>query len=128
MNKTTRILLIDDHPGVLEVAVDTLRESLDCQVDGVESGQQGVDLCLSNEYNIICTDYIMPNMNGADFIRKIRSSKGLNKKAKIFIVTGDPESAAKDIQDLTDINIIKKVDGVQILVDVLKNYFEPAKA
>ena len=67
------LLLVDDEPMNIFVAVKFLEEFDNIKIDTAENGEQGLDLFKKNNYDIILTDMNMPNMGGDEFIQHVRN-------------------------------------------------------
>ena len=71
-----RVLLADDDPVLLETARDTLR-SIGAEADTVSSGQEAVRLVSEKtDYRVVILDCKMPDMDGIEAARQIRSKVG----------------------------------------------------
>jgi CheY-like chemotaxis protein len=84
------ILVIDDDVAV----ADTLAMVLDSEgfhARAVYSGEEGVELARSFEFDFLVTGVVMPQMNGIDAAIQIRK---LLPKCKILLVSGDNETSA----------------------------------
>ena len=71
------VLIADDDPVLLETAVDTL-ESLGISVDQATTGTEALEMvCHRHEsgtdYNVVMLDWKMPDMDGIETIRRIRT-------------------------------------------------------
>jgi len=66
-----RILLIDDNKHGL-VARRTVLQENGHEVTAAGSGQDGLDLFASGPFDLVVTDYRMPEVSGQQVIRKIR--------------------------------------------------------
>ena len=80
-----KALIIDDNLSgrkILSSYLDTWKIAN----DGVSSGQEAIDIIVNKkkQYNIIFVDYLMPEMNGVDFVTKLLEL--INKKEKPYIV------------------------------------------
>ena len=70
-----RILVVDDEPGMRDFLAGF------CEINGydaelAESGAEALNLIRNNgTYDLAIVDFLMPQMHGADFIRKIRGEE-----------------------------------------------------
>jgi signal transduction histidine kinase/ActR/RegA family two-component response regulator len=71
----TRILLAEDEPINQEVSLGLLEE-VGLVVDLAEDGQKALELAGLNHYSLILMDMQMPNLNGVDATRAIRTLPG----------------------------------------------------
>ncbi len=69
-----RILLIDDNRHGL-VARRTVLQQQGHQVSTAGSGAAGLELFAAEPFDLVVTDYRMPEMSGAQVIRKIRQQE-----------------------------------------------------
>ena len=79
-----RVLIIDDEPDIREV----LKEF--CRILGFEaviadSGEKGLKLFRKDDFNLIISDLKMPDINGFEFVKKVREK---DKNIPIVICSG----------------------------------------
>ena len=67
-----RILVTDDNNINLKVSASLFR-SYDIRVDVAESGKQAIEMCRTNPYDIIFMDHMMPEMDGVEAMKRIRT-------------------------------------------------------
>lgn len=79
-----RIILIDDDPGVTGVVKKFLERS-GHSVDTADSGEEGIRLIGSGDYDIVITDIYLPGMDGMAVLEKIKS---INADVDIIVITG----------------------------------------
>jgi DNA-binding NtrC family response regulator len=82
--KNKRILVVDDEVDVLEFLRIYL-ESLDWEVTTVSTTQQAFEELDSKPYFLVLTDIAMPDMDGYEFINKIKEK---NYGCQIALMTG----------------------------------------
>ncbi|HXX53711.1 MAG TPA: response regulator [Thermodesulfovibrionales bacterium] len=79
-----RILIIDDE-AIVRISCKKCLAPEDYDVDSAENGITGLQMVKSNTYDLILTDLKMPNMDGIEFLSKIKES---HPKAKVIMITG----------------------------------------
>lgn len=68
------VLLVDDNRDGLLVRSSLLVEA-GYSVVSARSGEEGLNLFISSNFDVVVTDYRMPQMNGVELIQKIRALK-----------------------------------------------------
>jgi len=85
MPQKIRIVVVDDEAPYRSALQRTLSLMPECELVGVaKDGQEGLDVCLANQPDVILTDLAMPRMNGIEFIRKVLKQE---KDVKIVVLT-----------------------------------------
>lgn len=70
-----RVLLVDDSPIVLRILQRVLSRSPEIQVVGTAAdGREALELVLSLNPDVICTDLYMPVMDGLEFTREVMAN------------------------------------------------------
>lgn len=82
-----RVLLIEDEQDMANLVSISLK-SLNLAVDVAEDGKKGLDLALTNYYDLIITDYNLPFLTGREIIQKIRS-EGKNTPILVLSVRSE---------------------------------------
>ncbi len=80
----SRILCIDDSKHGC-FARRTVLEELGHDVLVAHDGKEGVDMFSENKVDLVVVDYVMPGMNGAEVVRRIR---GMNARVPIIVLSG----------------------------------------
>jgi len=86
----TRILLVEDNEINQDVIQLQLKQ-IGCLSDVARDGVEALEMYLKQDYNLILTDCYMPNKDGYELTREIRSMPG--QKAKIPIIGISANSA-----------------------------------
>jgi two-component system, OmpR family, response regulator RegX3 len=72
----SRVLLIDDEPAIRDAVGYSLRaEGYD--VDVLNDGESGLHAALSDEYDVVVLDLMLPGISGSDVCRRIRAESAV---------------------------------------------------
>ena len=111
-----RILVVDDTQINLTVAVSLLRNT-QVQVDTAAGGAEAISLAAEKPYDVILMDQRMPEMDGTEALRRIRSlENGLNRETPVVCLTADAIIGAREryiAEGFTDY-LPKPVDGTEL--------------
>lgn len=66
------ILLVDDEPGILK-ALTRVFEDENYQIITAPDGEQAIKVLAKNEVQLVISDFMMPKMNGAQFLSQVKS-------------------------------------------------------
>ena len=111
-----RILVVDDEPMNLIVSSAMLAR-YNMIVTTCESGQEAIDICRDNEFDIIFMDHMMPGMDGVEAMKRIRSNMARGKIAvPVIAFTANAVSSAKEMfrREGFDGFISKPVDRIEM--------------
>jgi len=64
--------MVDDDPAMLEIAKIFLERSQDIRVDAIESAKEAMVKLKDGHYDVIVSDYVMPEMDGISFLKWVR--------------------------------------------------------
>ena len=84
-----RVLLADDHAGVLGVVRGLLESDFDV-VGTVDNGESLFDAATKLKPDIIVTDISMPKLSGIDAVNRLRES-GCSSNVVFLTVHNDPD-------------------------------------
>ena len=84
-----RVLLADDHPGVLGVVQDLLEPNFDI-VGCVDNGESLFEAAMKLHPDVIVTDISMPKLSGIEAANRLRES-GSSSKIVFLTVHTDPD-------------------------------------
>ncbi len=68
-----KVLLVDDEPGLLELSEIYLEKDKDVEVETASSARDALDLLKDGDYDAIVSDYQMPETDGIEFLKAVRS-------------------------------------------------------
>ncbi len=68
-----RLLIIEDEPGIAGFLKEGLEEEY-FAVDTAFDGKTGLDLALTNDYDLLIVDWMIPGINGIELCREVRKA------------------------------------------------------
>ncbi|KAL4892542.1 hypothetical protein BDV59DRAFT_43394 [Aspergillus ambiguus] len=82
------VLICEDHP-VSRLVMERLFEKLRCRTITAVNGAEAMRYALSEvQFDIIMTEFKLPQVNGADVARMVRETRSANRHTPIIAVTG----------------------------------------
>jgi len=81
-----RILVVDDNPVNLRVAVGMLK-GLDQRCDLAEGGEEAITMVQAMDYDLVLMDRKMPGVDGIEATRRIRSEVSDERQPRIVAMT-----------------------------------------
>jgi len=114
LEKDYSLIIIDDDPGFTEMT-KLVMASRGFDTISFTNPEEAVEHLKTNDYDLILLDYFMPEMNGSEFIDKLRE---YNKRTPVIIQTGYANEI-KPIDFLEGVDaqgFFDKTDGVDPLV------------
>lgn len=89
-----KILAVDDSATMRRIIKNQLKQSGIEEVDEAENGREALGLLGRGQYDLLITDWNMPEMCGLDLVKEVRRSEPI-KSIPILMVT--TVSAKEDI-------------------------------
>ena len=84
MKDNIRVLIIEDNPAIVENVADFLK-SKGFILDFARDGISGLHLALTQDYEVIILDLMLPGMDGITLCRKLRQEAG--KRVPVIMLT-----------------------------------------
>jgi len=84
-----KILIVDDSSTMRRI-IGNVVQQLGVPKEDFDEAEDGVvawDLCQKNKYDVILTDWNMPNMNGLELVKHIRSAGSQHIKTPTIMIT-----------------------------------------
>ena len=118
MTPPSQILLVDDDPKVLRLLEATLRLK-DYDVIKVESAADALKLLSEREPDLIISDIMMPDLDGYDFLRRVRDGARGARVPFIFLsARSEPEDVVRGLRLGADEFLRKPFSIDELLVRV----------
>ena len=120
--KAAEVLLVDDNRQGL-IARRSILEELGYHVTTATGGEEALDLCAAQNFDVVVTDYKMPRMNGVELIKKIR---GAYPATRIILLSGFVEPLGLTEESTgADMVIVKSAGEVGVLTRSVKRLLNP---
>lgn len=107
------MLVVDDDPRVLRSLQRLLQT--ECEVHCVESPAEALTLATTEAFDVILTDFRMPQMTGAEFAHAVKER--VTPPPSILMLTGTPDSVTHATPGSQDLVMVlgKPYDSARLL-------------
>jgi DNA-binding NarL/FixJ family response regulator len=120
---TSRILLVDDEPGLRE-AVKAYLEDSEFIVDVASNANQGWDILEQNFPDLVISDIMMPQVDGYQFLKKLREDQRFKNLPVVFLTAkGMTTDRIQGYQAGCDAYLAKPFDPEE-LVAIVENLLD----
>lgn len=83
-----RFLVVDDFSTMRRIVRNLLKELGYTNVEEAEDGVEGLSKLRTGQFDFVVSDWNMPNMDGLEMLKQIRSDAALNK-IPVLMVTAE---------------------------------------
>ena len=92
-----RVLVVDDEPMNLMVAEEIFRD-YQMIVTTAESGREAIELCRTQEFDLIFLDHMMPEMDGVETLKHLRKvNADTGRESTVIAFTANAVSGAREM-------------------------------
>jgi len=121
----SKILIVDDEEMVTTNLRNLFRLRTDYQAIIFTSAAEALSSVANHEYDVVITDYLMPDMDGIAFLSRFKEAQ---PQAIRILLTGysDKESAIRAINEIGLYQYVEKPWDNDALLMVVKNAIEKA--
>ena len=118
------ILLLDDNPVDIEIIKRILKKN-NYQVISSSRGSEAIEVACQEKPDLIITDYLMPEMNGAAFISKLKSNKSTYYIPVIMLTSKDEPDALVEAFDCGTDHFLSKPVEEKVLMALIRKLLKP---
>lgn len=111
-----RILIVEDEKEIAD-GISRILEKAKFQVDCVYDGTDGLDYILSEIYDLVLLDVMLPGMNGFDIVKKVRS-QWINVPIIMLTAKSQIEDKISGLDKGADDYITKPFDARELLARI----------
>lgn len=122
-NAASRVLVVDDAP-VNRTLLTSMLESYGVSADQAENGQQCLQMCEQNNYELILLDHLMPDFDGVETLLHLKELF-IRKGIEVPVVCHTTEDAYEILELYKTVgfaDVILKPIQPQILGKILATY------
>ena len=123
-----KILVVDDFSTMRRIVKNLLKQLGFEHIDEAEDGEQAFSKLQNDNYGFMISDWNMPNMDGLELLKKVRSDPDL-KELPVLMVTAEAEKekVITAIQAGVNNYVVKPFTG-EILKEKMDKIFEKINA
>ena len=88
----TQILVVDDNPKIRTLIVGILKTAGYTEITEAENGLNAWEILQDKQFDLVLSDVMMPEMDGIDLLKKIRSAEGALRSTPVLLVTASDKS------------------------------------
>lgn len=88
VQKTMKILIVDDFPTMRRIIKNLLKDLGFENVDEAEDGAMGLEKLRNGNFDFVVSDWNMPNLDGLEMLKAIRADPNLSK-LPVLMVTAE---------------------------------------
>lgn len=116
------ILIVDDHPAMRTTLKDLLEEE-GYDITTAASGTEGIERCKEKRYDIILLDVRMPDMNGVEAFKQIKT---LHRDIRVIMMTAYSMNKLKS-EALNEgaVAFLQKPLDIQNVLSIIKDTEQP---
>ncbi|MEQ8582372.1 MAG: response regulator [Marinoscillum sp.] len=112
-----RLLIIDDNQEIRSYLTDLLEDTY--HVFTAETGKQGIDLALQELPDLILCDVMMPEKDGIEVTRTLKTHELTNHIPVILLTAkGDPSSKVQGLEAAADDYVVKPFDRKELMARI----------
>ncbi|MAE07450.1 MAG: hypothetical protein CL661_01670 [Bacteroidetes bacterium] len=116
--KSDKILIVDDVSRNIQILGNILSQK-QFQIAYAQSGQQALDICKTQDFDLILLDIMMPGMDGYEVCKRLKKDPSTNEIPIIFLTAkADMESIIKGFEMGGQDYITKPFNAAELLARV----------
>ena len=92
MNEKYRVLIVDDNAKIRNLITNILRSAGFKTITEAENGKIAWDMIQEKGYDLILTDVMMPEMDGHELLKRIRTGPEELKSTPVMMISASDSS------------------------------------
>ena len=112
-----RILIIEDEHKI----ANSIKKGLEQEsyaVDVAYDGEQGFDLAVTEDYDVIVLDLMLPKINGMDICKRLRKEENVHTQILMLTARGEIDDKVKGLNAGADDYLVKPFAFTELLARI----------
>lgn len=119
----SRILVVEDS-ATQAAAARAILESAGYEVEVAPTGEEGLEMAIADQFDVVISDIMMPGMNGYELCSAIKTNPGTASLPVVLLTTlNDPTDIIQGLESGAD-NFLTKPYDPEYLIDRVNTLFE----
>lgn len=119
-NMAKRILIVDDEPDIIKILTYRLKAK-GYETFSAATGQEGVDEAHKQKPDLILLDFRLPDMEGPEIAKQIRTEEAL-KDTPIILITASIDNIEEKTKECGAFDYISKPINPEILYQKIEKH------
>ncbi len=98
-----KILLVDDEKVIRDLFSELLE--IEFKVEEIDQAEDGIvarTKTLTNKYDLIILDHMMPRLDGSTFLEMLRNTENINRETPVVMVTANLPTLTSNMETLNN--------------------------
>ena len=121
-----KILYAEDNEEIASLLIKTIQENFPvCKIIHVRTGKQAIDYLQADIFDLVISDYSMPEQSGGDVLKYIVNNE---RDENFILITAEKINILPEFKDripTESIKILKKPFDQKIIVQTISRLFDP---
>lgn len=111
------VLIVEDNVPTTLLLKSILKRKFQCNIKNVPNGYEALNYISKEKPDLILLDYLMPEMDGYEFLRKLRSNIHLSSIPVIMVTAVNEKNMVSKVQNLGVEDYLLKPIDLNIAID-----------
>ncbi|MDX2470371.1 MAG: response regulator [SAR324 cluster bacterium] len=124
LNKDIQILIVDDSSATRSLVLKILRNLGFENVDSAEDGVEALAMFDDEDYDLVISDWFMPNMSGVELVKEMRSQDDLKEIPVLLVTAEDDQDSIMEAIKVGANNYMVKPYNAKVLSEKIQKIFD----
>lgn len=111
------VLIVEDNVPTTLLLKSILKRKFQCNIKSVSNGYEALNYILTEKPDLILLDYLMPEMDGYEFLKKIRDNKNLSNIPVIIVSAVNEKNMVRKMKNLGINDYLLKPIDLNVTID-----------